>query len=388
MTDVQTDAVYGALRGVIDPELHLDIVELGMVRDVTVDGPHVDVSIALTIASCPLRSQIENDVRSKLLGVPGIDDVTIHTGAMTADEKADLMSRARLKAREDASPTMVPATTRVIAVSSGKGGVGKSTTSANLVCALAAQGFTVGALDADIWGFSLHRMLGADGRLSGSEGKIEPVVVAHDGCAPIKVISMGLLVDDEDTALMWRGLMLTKAVEQFLHDVRWGDMDYLVIDMPPGTGDVQMGLARMLPQAEMLLVTTPHPIAQRVAVRAASMARRSHMKVLGVVENMSGFTCAHGEHYDIFGSGGGEALATQLDVPLVAKVPLDPETVATADAGTPVVLSHPDSAGAAAVRTLATRVSGDLLPPVEMSGCTARLDDLLAQVAGGVDGQG
>jgi ATP-binding protein involved in chromosome partitioning len=255
----------------------------------------------------------------------------------------------------------------------------------NLAAALAARGLTVGVLDADIWGFSVPRMLGVEGRLSGSDGKIEPNTIKVPGvdggpAGTLKVVSMGFLVDDEATALMWRGLILTKALEQFLTDVRWGDMDYLLIDMPPGTGDVQMGLARMLPQAEMLVVTTPARAAQKVATRVADMARRSYMKVVGVVENMSEFVAPDGSRHAVFGTGGGDALADEIQVPLVARIPLEPAVSAGSDAGAPVVLSAPDSPAAGAFRDLATRIVDDLLPPIEMAGCTARLLDLVGQI--------
>ncbi len=365
--------VYGALRGVIDPELHDNVVDLGMIRDVRIEGGTAHVGVALTVASCPLRAQIEQDVRSKVAGIPGIETVDVSVSSMSAEEKAALMSRARWKAREGAAPTEIPATTRVLAVSSGKGGVGKSTTAVNLALALRDRGFEVGVLDADIWGFSIPRMLGVAGRLVGADGKIAPLTAGG-----LKVVSTGLLVESEDSALMWRGLMLAKAVEQFLHDVRWGSMDYLVVDMPPGTGDVQMALARLLPQAEMLVVTTPQIAAHKVAARVAHMARRSHMKVTGVVENMSGFTCDHGTHYDVFGTGGGDALARDLDVPLLARVPLDPAIVAGGDEGAPVLLSAPDGPAAAAYRELGRRVAEDVLPPVEMAGCSARMDEILS----------
>ena len=232
---------------------------------------------------------------------------------MTQEQKSAAMQRARLNARENAPDTEIPPTTRVLAVSSGKGGVGKSSVTVNLAAALAARGLRVGVLDADIWGFSVPRMLGVDGRLSGEDGKIVPhhldVANADGGAAgTLEIVSMGFLVEDESTALMWRGLILTKAVEQFLTDVRWGELDYLLIDMPPGTGDVQMGLARMLPQAEMLVVTTPARNAQKVATRVADMARRSYMKVVGVVENMSEFVAPDGQRFALFGRGGGAAL--------------------------------------------------------------------------------
>ncbi len=332
------DDVRHMLAGVIDPELHASIVDLGMVDDIRV-GPAGDVvvTVALTTVGCPLRAQIRQDVESKVRGLPGVSAVKVEYGEMTPEQKSAAMQRARFNAREHANPTEVPSTTRVLAVASGKGGVGKSSVTVNLAAALAASGLTVGVLDADIWGFSVPRMLGVEGRLGGSDGKIEPNVLAV-GDGVLKIVSMGFLVDDESTALMWRGLILTKALEQFLTDVRWGDMDYLLIDMPPGTGDVQMGLARMLPQAEMLVVTTPARAAQKVATRVADMARRSYMKVVGVVENMSEFVAPDGSRHALFGEGGGAALAEEIGVPLVARIPIEPAVSTGGDVGRPVVL--------------------------------------------------
>ncbi|HKN39026.1 MAG TPA: Mrp/NBP35 family ATP-binding protein, partial [Acidimicrobiia bacterium] len=323
------EEVWRMLEAVVDPELHSSIVDLGMVRDVAVDEEGlISVEIALTIASCPLRSQIEGDVESRLRGLPGATGVEIRTSAMTAPERAGLMAKARKQAAERAPETEIPLPTRILAVASGKGGVGKSSVTVNLAAALAARGHTVGVLDADIWGFSVPRMLGVNARLGGAEGKIHPnempvPSVRPDGPAgTLKVVSMGFLVDDESMALMWRGLVLAKAVEQFLTDVRWGDLDYLLVDMPPGTGDIQMALSRLLPRAELLVVTTPALAAQKVAVRVADMARRSYLKVAGVVENMSAFTCDHGQSYPLFGSGGGQALANEVGAPLLAQIPL------------------------------------------------------------------
>ena len=242
--------VEAALRGVIDPELGADVVELGMVGDVIIDGGNVVVEIALTIASCPMRDQIEVDVVRKVAALAGVESVSVQVGVMNDEQRTKLMERARLRAREHADPTMVSPTTRVLAVSSGKGGVGKSSVSVNLALAIAELGYPTGLLDADIWGFSIPRMLGATGeRLAAGESrKIVPLHVAG-----LDVVSTGLLLDDEGTALMWRGLMLSKALQQFLTDVAWSDqLQYLIIDMPPGTGDVQMALSRMLPQAEMV----------------------------------------------------------------------------------------------------------------------------------------
>ena len=263
----------------------------------------------------------------------------------------------------------------MLAVASGKGGVGKSSVTVNLAAALAARGFVVGVLDADIWGFSIPRMLGLEGRLGarppgeGEErGKIVPdELAAGDGL--LKVVSTGLLVETEETALMWRGLMLAKAVEQFLHDV-----DYLLIDMPPGTGDVQMALARLLPQAEMLVVTTPALSAQKVAVRVADMARRSHMPIVGVVENMGPFEAPDGQRWSFFGEGGGERLATDLGVPLLGSIPLEPAVSAGGDAGEPVTGGGAGGAAAVVFERITELLVSEFCPPVDMGSCTARMD--------------
>jgi ATP-binding protein involved in chromosome partitioning len=270
----------------------------------------------------------------------------------------------------------------VIAVSSGKGGVGKSSVTANLAAALAHTGFTVGVLDADIWGFSVPRMLGIEGRLAAEAADADEGATARGEIIPmsrsvgdgvLKVVSTGLLVDDEGTALMWRGLMLAKAVEQFLHDVRWGELDYLLIDMPPGTGDVQMALSRLLPQASMIVVTTPALSAQKVAIRVADMARRSHMPVIGVIENMAPLVTPDGQRFAVFGEGGGQRLADELDVPLLGSVPLEPAVSAGSDSGRPVSVGGGDGPAAAAFGAIADRLAADVAPPVEMEGCTARM---------------
>jgi ATP-binding protein involved in chromosome partitioning len=398
------DDVRRALAGVIDPELKVSITELGMVDDVLVDADGtVTVRVALTTAGCPLRNQISREVESKVRGLRGVASVAVEYAEMTQEQKSAAMARARFQAREDAAPTEVSASTRVLAVASGKGGVGKSSVTVNLAAALAARGLRVGVLDADIWGFSVPRMLGVEGRLGGAEGKIHPHVLkiagvssrasargrgiparserGHGGGGEIHVVSMGFLVDDEGTALMWRGLVLTKALEQFLTDVRWGELDYLLVDMPPGTGDIQMGLARMLPQAEMLVVTTPGLAAQRVAVRVADMAHRSYMKIVGVVENMTEFVAPDGERFALFGSGGGAALAEEIGAPLVAQIPIEPAVASGSDEGVPVALRTPDSPAGKAFDDLAARVVDELLPPIEMAGCTARILDLAAEAA-------
>ena len=361
--------VEAVLRKVVDPELGVDIVELGMVQRIDVaDDGGVEVQIALTIAGCPLRAQIRDDARARIGSLPGVGDVGIHFGELTPAQRSQVMQRARLKASQSAPDTEVGASTRILAIASGKGGVGKSSITCNLAAALAVEGYTVGVLDADIWGFSVPRMLGVEGRLGAKDGMIQPAErVIGNGL--LKVVSMGLLVDDEDQAIMWRGLLLAKAVEEFLTKVQWGALDYLLIDMPPGTGDVQMALGRLLPRAEMLIVTTPALAAQKVAVRVADMARRGYLRVIGVIENMSVFTCGHGESYELFGSGGGERLAADIGAPLVARIPLSPAVSAGGDCGEPAALSLEDPAFGA----LARRVISELAPPIDMQGCSARL---------------
>jgi len=368
------DDVLATLRGVVDPELGADIVELGMVNGVEVnDDGWVEVTVALTISGCPLRVQIRDDVVSKVSGLPGVTGVKVHFGEMNQEQRSAVMQRARKSAANRAPATEVPLTARVLAVASGKGGVGKSSVTVNLASALAARGFSVGVLDADIWGFSVPRMLGITVRLgAGDKGLIRPHEI-EVGTGKLKVVSMGMVVDDEDKAIMWRGLMLAKALEEFLVKVAWGDLDYLLLDMPPGTGDVQMALGRILPRAEVLVVTTPALAAQKVAVRVADMARRSYLKVLGVIENMSTFTCEHGQSYALFGSGGGQTLAEDLGVPLLAQVPLEPEVSAANDEGRPLSVAAPTSAAGSAFAAAADRIADELLPPVDMAGCTARM---------------
>lgn len=377
------EEVTARLRAVVDPELGADIVDLGMVKRVAVSpGGDVEVAVALTIAGCPLRAQIEQDVRSQLAGLPGVRSVDLVMAQMTAEERSAVMDRARRNAREHAPATAVPATARVLAVASGKGGVGKSSVTVNLAAALARRGLAVGVLDADIWGFSVPRLLGMGGRVEARAGKMVPLERKVGGAGGVlRVLSMGFLAD-EDRAIMWRGLLLNRAVQQFLQDAHWGDLDYLLIDLPPGTGDVQMGLARMLPRTEMVIVTTPPVAAQQVAARAADMARRGYLRVAGVIENMSDFTCEHGTTYALFGSGGGGRLAGQLGVPLIGVIPLHPDMAPAGDAGEPVALGGGELA--AAFDALARKVCEEIAPVVERSGCTARLlEQLDAAVAGG-----
>jgi ATP-binding protein involved in chromosome partitioning len=368
--------VRDALRAVIDPELGDNIVDLGMVTGVDVsEAGVIEVGVALTIAGCPLRSQLEHDVTSRLAGLPGVTSVQVRMGEMDAAGRAEVMSRARWKARQNAPETGIDATTRILAVGSGKGGVGKSSVTVNLAVALARRGLTVGVLDADIWGFSVPRLLGMDGDIEARQGKMIPLELPV-GSGLLKVLSMGFLAD-EDRAIMWRGLVLNRAVQQFLEDAEWGTLDYLLVDLPPGTGDVQMGLARMLPRTELLIVTTPPVAAQKVASRAADMARRGYLRVAGVIENMSDFTCEHGTTYRLFGSGGGGRLAREIGVPLIGNVPIHPEVASGGDAGSPVALGNGELAGIFA--ELARVVAEEVAPVIETSGCTARLLDQMAE---------
>ncbi len=368
--------IFGLLRGVIDPELGSDIVELGMAKAVDIsDDGDVEVTIALTTVGCPLRAQIKKDVIARIENLPGVGAVTIDWTVLTQPEKAAAMAKARFNVAETAPDTTVPATTKVLMVASGKGGVGKSSVSVNLAAGLAVRGFAVGVIDADIWGFSVPRMLGVDGHLESKDKKILPL--RRDiGDGHLEIVSMGYLVEKEETALMWRGLMLNRAVQHFLQDVRWGDLDYLVIDMPPGTGDVQMGLAKMLPRAEMLIVTTPARAAQKVAVRVANMGRNNYLRIAGVVENMTEFVTPDGASYPIFGTGGGAELAAEAGVPLLGRIPIEAAVAEGGDEGQPVVLG--EGAAAEAFRDLVSTIVEEAVPPVEMAGCSARMLDAVA----------
>ena len=368
------------MRGVIDPELGDNVVDLGMYHgaDITADGD-VTVHLALTTAGCPLRTQLQRDTTSRVGSLPGVTKVHVRTSEMDRAAKSAVMARARWKVRENAPVTDIPGRTRVVAISSGKGGVGKSSVTVNLAATLAARGFTVGLVDADIAGFSVPRMLGVEGQISAEANQSDPgrprmrPVEKRIGDGLVKVLSMGFL-SPEDQAIMWRGLMLNRAVQHFLEDTVWGDMDYLLVDMPPGTGDIQMGLARMLPRTEMIIVTTPALAAQKVAVRAADMARKGYLRVVGVVENMSGFTCQHGATYELFGRGGGQRLADEIGAPLLGQIPLEPAVSEGGDLGEPAALGS--GPVAAAFASLADAIM-EAVPVVEMQDCTARILDLV-----------
>lgn len=371
------DLLLERLAAVRDPELGASIVELGMVGEVSVDDAgHATIAVALTTASCPLRSDIERDVRDVADATAGITSVDLVMGVLDPTAKAALMRTARRLAQERAPVTSLPRRSPVIMIASGKGGVGKSSVTANLAVALARRGLNVGVLDADIWGFSLARLLDLHGDIAVRDGKMLPVR-KDVGSGSIALLSMGHLAD-EDQALLWRGLMVQKAVAQFIEDANWSGVDLLLIDTPPGTGDIVMTLARLLPHLGQVVVTTPAVAAQRVAARAADFASKSNLRVLGVIENMSGFTCGCGQSHALFGAGGGAALAGDLDVPLLASLPLSDDLAAGGDAGQPVALAELDDGPF-------TRLAGDLLDAAAVLvpvGCTARLLDALDQSVG------
>lgn len=370
------DYIMELMRGVIDPELGSNIVELGMAKGATIDDEgKVTITIALTTMGCPLRGQIMKDIKARITHLPGVTKVKIDWTELSQAEKAAAMAVARKNISEDAPDTEISATTKVIMLASGKGGVGKSTVTVNLAAGLANEGFTVGVLDADIWGHSIPRMLGVDGRIEGSDANGEKKMlpnVKHVGEGIIKIISMGFLVEEEETALMWRGLILNRAVQHFLEDVKWGELDYLLIDMPPGTGDVQMGLAKLLPRSEMIIITTPSRSAQKVATRAADMGRKNYLRIVGVIENMTSFIAPDGTEHRIFGTGGGDELAADVGVPLLGRVPIEAAVADGGDNGKPVVLR--EGPAAEAFRSIVRTIVDEAVPPAEMAGCSARLD--------------
>lgn len=341
------DQVNEALRGVIDPELRRSIVELGMVRSIEIhDSGRVEVVVSLTTAGCPIRSHFEQAVAQRVGELEGVTGVAIGFDVLSDEEKGTLQQTlGRGKLPQGALAKVK----NVICVSSGKGGVGKSTMTANLAAALTAEGHPAGALDCDVYGYSIPRMLGVNAKPDvNGERKILPL----ESAGGVKVMSIGFFVE-ENAAVVWRGPMLHKAIQQFLEDVAWDELEYLLLDLPPGTGDVSMTLAQLLPQAKFIVVTTPQPAAQAVARRGAEMAHKFDLEILGVIENMSGFTTPDGERFTIFGEGGGQELADDLDVPLLAKIPLSEPLREHADEGTPLVTSDPDSPAAQAIRQAA-----------------------------------
>lgn len=335
---VSHDAVMEALALVKDPEIHRPITDLGMVDNVTIDGGAVTVAILLTTSGCPLRDTITKDVQQSVGQLEGVQSVQVTMGVMSDDQKKALREQLTGHAERDIVFNRPDSLTRVIAVTSGKGGVGKSSMTANLAVGLANQGLKVGVLDADIYGFSIPRMLGITTEPQSIDGMIIPPI----GAAGVKVISIGMFVP-EGQPIIWRGPMLHRALQQFLADVFWGDLDVLLIDMPPGTGDIAISVAQLLPGAETLIVTTPQVAAAEVAERSGTISTQTQQRVLGVIENMSYLTQEDGSHLDIFGSGGGKIVASHLSdllgypVPLLAQIPLDIRLREGGDKGTPVV---------------------------------------------------
>jgi ATP-binding protein involved in chromosome partitioning len=352
------DDIRRALEVVIDPELHRSIVELDMVRSIDVGANGVvDVTVSLTTAGCPIKGHFQTAVAQAVSALEGVSHVNVYFDVLTDTQKAALQQKLGRAGLPDGSLAQV---SNVLCIGSGKGGVGKSTLTANLAASLLAEGKTVGVLDADVWGYSIPRMygLGSTRPPVSAERKIIPLE-AHG----VKVMSIGFFVE-EDAAVVWRGPMLHKALSQFLKDVDWGALDYLLIDLPPGTGDVSMTLAQLLPQAQFVIVTTPQQTAQKVARRAAHMAHKVDLEIGGVIENMSSFTTPAGERFAIFGEGGGQELADELDVPLLGRVPLTMPLREQADSGTPLVLTDPDDPASQAIGHVARGLIA--MAPVEL----------------------
>jgi ATP-binding protein involved in chromosome partitioning len=355
-----------ALRGVLDPELHISIVELDMVKGLVIgDGGRVTVTVALTVAGCPMRTEITERVTSALAPLDGVEAVDVQLTVMTETELAGVRDKMRAKQGAGGATTGQPlghesgtpnpfmspqSRTRILGISSGKGGVGKSSVSVNLAVALARLGHSVGILDADVYGFSVPKMLGIEADPVVIDDMIIPPVAYGVGC-----ISIGFFVGD-DQPVMWRGPMLHKALEQFLVDVYWGDPEFLIVDMPPGTGDVALSMSQYLPRSEIYVVTTPQAAAQRVAQRTAYMAKKVNMALRGVIENMSWFTGDDGKRYELFGSGGGGSLAAALGVPLLAQLPLLPALREGGDVGRPVTATDPSGEAAVAFEGLAKAI--------------------------------
>ena len=335
---VTKDQVIEALRGVMDPELHRSIVELNMVKEVSIQDGAVRVEVLLTISGCPLREAIIDSIKAKVRDLPGVDQVDVHLGVMTQEQRQALIGQLRPGPQRQAPLLSPTSTTRVLVVASGKGGVGKSTVTTNLAVALAKRGRKVGIADADVYGFSIPQMLGIKGRPTTIDQMIIPLERAG-----VRAISMGFMVDETE-AVVWRGPMLHKAVTTFLGEVHWGDVEDLLIDLPPGTGDVSLTIAQTLPRAEMLIVTTPQAAAATVAYRAGRMAEKVNMPVVGIIENMSYYLAAPGaEPSYIFGQGGGARLAEMIGAPLLGQIPLDPAIREGGDTGQPVTLTHPEA---------------------------------------------
>ncbi len=349
------DALLSALARVDDPEIRKPITELGMVKSVEVDDSgRVALAIFLTVSGCPMKDTLTNNTTAALMGVEGVTAVDVTLDVMSDEQRTALKTQLRGGQAEKEIPFAKPGSlTRVYAVASGKGGVGKSTVTVNLAASLAQQGLRVGVLDADVYGFSVPRMLGVEQRPTQVDDMILPPI-SHE----VKVISIGMFVPGNQP-VVWRGPMLHRALQQFLADVFWGDLDVLLLDLPPGTGDIAISVAQLVPNAEILVITTPQQAAAEVAERAGAIALQTHQRIVGVVENMSWLELPDGTRHELFGSGGGQAVAESLtrsvgsDVPLLGQIPLDTALREGGDNGTPVVLSHPDSPAAVALRGIA-----------------------------------
>ncbi|MFC0004786.1 Mrp/NBP35 family ATP-binding protein [Micromonospora siamensis] len=357
-----SDAIQAALATVNDPEIRRPITELGMVRSAAIDDDGVvRVELLLTVAGCPLKDKLRTDITAAVAAVPGVTGVQIDFGVMSPEQRQELQAKLRGGAGAAAEPVIPFAQpgsrTRVYAVASGKGGVGKSSVTVNLAAALAARGLSVGVVDADIYGHSVPRMLGADGAPTRVEDMIMPPQ-AHG----VKVISIGMFTPG-NAAVVWRGPMLHRALQQFLADVYWGDLDVLLLDLPPGTGDIAISVAQLLPNAEILVVTTPQTAAAEVAERAGAIALQTHQRVVGVIENMSWLELPDGSRMEVFGAGGGEAVAESLSrtigaqVPLLGQIPMDTRVREGGDAGTPIVLAQPDAPASKALGAVADRLA-------------------------------
>ena len=366
--------VREALRSVLDPEIGRPIEDIGMLEGIDVDGSLVRVQVLITIEGCPLKDRITNDVTNAVMPLEGVERVDVGLSPMSEQQRSELVGKLRGATAPQAQKTFFTnSDTTVIAVASGKGGVGKSSVTVNLACAMAAEGHRVGILDADVWGFSVPRMMGVTGKPVGFNDMILPLEAYG-----VRIISMGFFVPEE-TPVIWRGPMLHKAIEQFLGDVYWGDLDFLLADLPPGTGDVSISLASFLPGAQMLVVTTPQEAARKVAERAGKMAERTNLRPIGVIENMSWFVCPHcGERTSIFGDGGGQEAADTLSVPLFGQVPIEPALREGGDSGVPIVVRDPDSPAGTVLREAARSIAqatrtkvGKPLPLMAMPGAVA-----------------
>ncbi len=381
------EQIREALRAVVDPELGVNVIELGMIRNISSIGDAFTIELALTTIACPLRSQIQSQVRQKVAELAPEAQVSFQVVEMEAPAKAEAMRIARANASRAAPLNTIPPNARVIAISSGKGGVGKSTVTASLAIALAEQGYVVGVLDADIWGFSIPNLLGIDEAVSAKgsseDWEIEPIGVKI-GSGEVRVISMGFLSRDPTTAIMWRGLVLNRAFQHFIEDTDWSGVDYLLIDMPPGTGDIQMGLSRMLPAAQVLIVTTPNDNAITVALRMVDMARKGNLAVVGVLENMSYFVCEHGLKHFLFGTGRTEKFAQEVGLNVLGQIPLaEHELDASQNLRERFAASIP-AADVVALRSFAERLSEEIAPVITMQSCTSRIAAIFDGLEAGI----